>query len=94
MFCRSKKEKKHKKEKKSRHRRDKDAAPRVSLPGDSAAAAAVTKSSPAAAIHDTDALRPSVITAANVAHDAIDCVSDGDSDYGPTPLLAAVGDVG
>jgi hypothetical protein len=99
MSRRSKKDKKHKKEKKekkSRHRRDKHAAPRaVDAPaGNAVAHAAGTKSSPAAPAHDADALRLSAKSAGHVAQDAADSVSDSGSDYGPTPLLAAVGDVG
>ncbi len=96
MDLRSKKDKKHKKEKKSRHRRDKDAVPRVvdAPAGNAAAHAAGTKLSPAAPTLDADALRLSAKAAPHVALDPADSVSDGDSDYGPTPLLAAVGDVG
>ncbi len=90
--CRSKKEKKHKKEKKSGHSRDEDVAPHSQRPHtiDATAAAASAKSFPAVPAHETDALRLSAKAAAHMS----DSSSDGGSDYGPTPLQPAVGDVG
>ncbi len=92
--CRSKKEKKHKKEKKSGRSRDEDVAPRSQRPHTidaiAAAAAASAKSFPAVPAHETDAVRLSAKAAAHIS----DLSSDGGSDYGPTPLQPAVGDVG
>jgi hypothetical protein len=93
LSLRSKKEKKHHKDKKSRHRRDKEVVVRVTdaPAGDVAHSALATKSSPAAPAHETDAFMP---TKAAPAHAAADSDSDGGSEYGPSPLVAAVGDVG
>jgi hypothetical protein len=90
LSLRSKKEKKHRKDKKSRHRRDKEVVVRVTdaPAGDVAHSALATKSSPAAPAHETDAFMQAP------AHAAADSDSDGGSEYGPSPLVAAVGDVG
>ena len=95
MRSRSHKDKKHKKEKKHGHKRDKDATPRVVAARQGApAAATATKSSPAAVTHEPDAHGLLAKAVPPFAHAVAASESDGDSEYGPVPLVAAVGDVG
>jgi hypothetical protein len=92
LRSRSNKDKKLKKDKKHRHKRDKDSAPLVSAArdgGTAAAASAGPKSSPAALEPDAHGLLAKAPLQFAAASE-----SDGDSEYGPVPLVAAVGDVG
>ena len=92
LNCRSKKEKKHKKEKTERRHKH---SPLLQHTADSAAVVCGTNASPAAAANCADAVRLSAAAASpHVALNPADSASDGDSDYGPAPLVAAVGDVG
>lgn len=92
LNCRSKKEKKHKKEKTERRHKH---SPLLQHTADSAAVVCGTNASLAAAANCADAVRLSAAAASpHVALNPADSASDGDSDYGPAPLVAAVGDVG